>query len=196
MAGNASNTSYVLDKVESILRNVEGTVGVYPLSRVELRRILELEEKHEENASGSSTRCLNLGVREVSKRQVALAVVKTCNFPRPVSPTIVLVSDGVIVGEEIVDSAKNEELEKNPKAILIDRQFVMYQDRVKSHPASDSVFQFPPTPFPLLEKMEEIRDVVSASPSALSDLYIKEKGGWQVADPQLGTILIGFDLLR
>jgi len=196
MAGNASNTSYVLDKVESILRNVEGTLGVYPLSRVELRRILELEEKHEENASGSSTRCLNLGVREVSRRQVALAVVKTCNFPRPVSPTIVLVSDGVIVGEEIVDSAKNEELEKNPKAILIDRQFVMYQDRVKSHPASDSVFQFPPTPFPLLEKMEEIRDVVSASPSALSDLYIKEKGGWQVADPQLGTILIGFDLLR
>lgn len=196
MAGNASNTSYVLDKVESILRNVEGTVGVYPLSRAELRRILELEEKHEENASGSSTRYLNLGVREVSKRQVALAVVKTSNFPRPVSPTIVLVSDGVIVGEEIVDSAKNEELEKNPKAILIDRQFVMYQDRVKSHPASDSVFQFPPTPFPLLEKMEEIRDVVSASPSALSDLYIKEKGGWQVADPQLGTILIGFDLLR
>ena len=196
MAGNASNTSYVLDKVESILRNVEGTVGVYPLSRVELRRILELEKKYEENASGSSTRYLNLGVREVSKRQVALAVVKTSNFPRPVSPTIVLVSDGVIVGEEIVDSAKNEELGKNPKAILIDRQFVMYQDRVKSHPASDSVFQFPPTPFPLLEKMEEIRDVVSASPSALSDLYIKEKGGWQVADPQLGTILIGFDLLR
>jgi hypothetical protein len=196
MAGNASNTSYVLDKVESILRNVEGTVGVYPLSRAELRRILELEEKHEENASGSSTRYLNLGVREVSKRQVALAVVKTSNFPRPVSPTIVLVSDGVIVGEEIVDSAKNEELEKNPKAILIDRQFVIYQDRVKSHPASDSVFQFPPTPFPLLEKMEEIRDVVSASPSALSDLYIKEKAGWQVADPQLGTILIGFNLLR
>jgi len=196
MAGNASNTSYVLDKVESILRNVEGTVGVYPLSRAELRRILELEEKHEENASGSSTRYLNLGVREVSRRQVALAVVKTSNFPRPVSPTIVLVSDGVIVGEEIVDSAKNEELEKNPKAILIDRQFVMYQDRVKSHPASDSVFQFPPTPFPLLEKMEEIRDVVSASPSALSDLYIKERWGWQVADPQLGTILVGFDLLR
>ncbi len=195
MAGNASNTSHVLDKVESILRNVEGTVGAYPLSRAELRRILELEEKHEENASGSSTRYLNLGVREVSKREVALAVVKTSNFPRPVSPTIVLVSDGVIVGEEIVDSAKNEDLEKNPKAILIDRHFVMYQDRVKSHPASDSVFQFPPTPFPLLEKMEEMRDVVSASPSALSDLYIKEKGGWQVADPQLGTILIGFDFL-
>jgi hypothetical protein len=127
---------------------------------------------------------------------VALAVVKSSNFPHPVSPTSVLVSDGVIVGEEIVDSARNHELEKNPKAIFVDKQFVIYQDRVKNHPSSDATFQFPPGTFPHLENIEGIRDVVSASPSALIDLYIKEKGGWQVADPQLGTILIGFDLLR
>jgi hypothetical protein len=126
---------------------------------------------------------------------VVVAVVKTRDFCRPASATVVLVSDGVIVGEEIVDSAKNKELEKNSTAILIDKQFVMYQDRVKNHPASDAVFQFPANPFPLLEDIEEIRDVVSASPSAPSDVYIKKKGGWQVADPQLGTILIGFDLL-
>jgi len=196
MVETASNWSFIVDKIESILTNVEGTKGVYPLSSEDLKKILEIEEEYEKNSSGGSTRSFNLGLREVAKRQVVIAILKTCKFPRPTSPTTSLISGGEVVGEEIVDSRDKEELEKNPEAVLISKEFVMYRDRIKNHPASNVVFQFPPCPFPMLKEVEEIKDIISASPGALSDVYIKQKRGWPVADLRLGTILVGFNFLR
>jgi hypothetical protein len=189
-----SKAMEVVCKVETTLQGVKGVVGVLSLSCEDLKKILELEQNAERTMQEAVTRISNEGVREVSKRQTVLAIVKTPEFPQTLAPTVVLVSGGEIVGEEIADS-RAEELKGYPGIIFVGEKFVIYRDRVKRLPAKDALFVFPPVSFPELENLDEIQDVISASPAPLTDVYIKSKGGWDVDDERLGTILIGFNLV-
>lgn len=190
-----SKTKEVVHKIETTLQGVKGVIGVLSLSHEDITTILELEQTVERNMQEAVTGISNEGIREVSKRQAVLAIVKTPEFPQTLAPTVVLVSGDEIVGEEIADSRTAEDLKRQSGIVFFGEKFVIYRDRVKRLPAKDALFMFPPVPFPQLEHLDEIQDVISASPAPLTDVYIKNKGDWNVADPRLGTILIGFNLV-
>jgi len=189
-----TNTKHIVRRIEETLENVKGVVGVLQLSYEDLERILELEENYERMTLGGPTRSCNEGVREVLRREQVLAIAKTPEFPQVLAPTVMLVSNGEIIGEEVADS-KAEKLRQKQGTVFVGENFVIYRDRVQRSLAKESLFVFPPTPFPLLEQVDEIRDVVSASPAIPTDLYVKSKGGWNLGDTQLGTVLIGFNLV-
>lgn len=182
-----SKSKQIVRKIEQALNNTEGFVMVLRLSHEDLKRIIQIEQEGEHNA-------LNEGLREVIKRQTIVAVVKTPNFSQSVAPTVLLVSNGEIVGEEIVDSRRGESLKCDPKVVFVGEKFVIYRDRVKNLPVGGSLFVFPPLPFPQLEHIQEIEDVVAASPSPLADVYVKKKCGLDIADTRLGTLLVGFNV--
>lgn len=190
-----SNTNDIVREIEATLDIVKGVVGLLRLSKEDLQRIQQLEENDEQRMYTGATGGCNEGVREVLRRDLVFAIAKTSEFPQAVAPTVTLVSNGEIVGEEVVDSKKAETLKNQPGIVFVGEKFVLYRDRVRRHPANESTFLFPPLPFPLLKQMDRITDVVSASPAASTDLYVKSKGGWNVADVRLGTILVGFNLV-
>jgi hypothetical protein len=194
MVNIESKTNEVVRKVEAALESMKGVVGVLQLSREDLRRILELEEDAERMMTGSTAMWYNEGVRDALKRQAVLAIVKTFDFPQASAPTVLLVSNGEVVGEEIPNPRKALELMERPEAVFIADNFVLYRNRVKEASGKDSLFLFPAIPFPALERVSEIENMVSASPAVSTDVYIKSKGGWNVADPRLGTVLVGFDI--
>ncbi len=99
-----SKSKQIVRKIEQALNNTEGFVMVLRLSHEDLKRIIQIEQEGEHNA-------LNEGLREVIKRQTVVAVVKTPDFSQSVAPTVLLVSNGEIVGEEIVDSRRGEKFE-------------------------------------------------------------------------------------
>jgi hypothetical protein len=49
-------------------------------------------------------------------------------------------------------------------------------------------------PFPELESVSGIKDILSASPLGSADLYLKGLFKWDTRETSLGTILIGFNV--
>jgi hypothetical protein len=179
------------EKVEAVLKGIKGTLDIKRLSPEHRLKVLELEEAFEEETSMRSRRFYNEGIREVLDRQEVIVLAYNNDFRHPPEPLVRWRLGGVDIGEEVWDAKVLEELRGKKDALLIGDTFVIYRDRLKDSPLVDFVILFPALSFPELEGLDEIKDVVSASPSAPTDIYIRHIMGW---DPKIGIILIGFDL--
>ena len=180
-----------LERVEKVLKDIKGTLDVKQLSPENRAKILELEETFEEEASSESKRYYNEGIREVLERQEVIVLAHTPEFRHPPAPFVKWRLGGVDVGEEVWDAKSIEELKENKNVLFVGKTFIIYRDRLKNSPLKDFIVLFPSLPFPELESLNEIKDVVSASPSCPTDIYTKHIMGW---DAKLGLIIIGFDL--
>jgi len=187
-----ADVKQVVWRIETTLFSIKGVIGVLHLTDRDVRRILNLERNAEDRVL-LDTPFFNAGVREVSRRGIVLAIAKTPEFPPAPAPTVLLVSHGQIVGEEVVDSEKVKQLRCCPEVVLIGEAFVIYRNRVKPN-AGDSSFMFPPLPFPAIQQLDDVDEVVAASPMPPSDIYLKRKAGWDVSDTRIGTLLIGCNL--
>ena len=184
----------LLKKIEVTLKTVKGIVDFIPLSREELQKILELETEAEKKAVMGMGKCLNDGLREVAKRDMIIAVANDNDFRHASEPTIYWVADGIIIGEELPAKCDIEKLKKDQNVIFIGKNFIIHKDALKLARCKDAVFTFPGLKFPELETIPEIKDIISASPSGLADIYVKQKANLSLTDPALGTIIIGFNL--
>ena len=102
---------------------------------------------------------------------------------------MLLTDTGVVLGEEILPPFKKKFLENiREEYIWLSEEFVIYPERKGG---SKEFFVMPPVSFPEVEQMG-MKDVVSCSPSAPSDMMLREMHGYQ-DDAKLASILIGFD---
>jgi hypothetical protein len=192
----------IIKKVKAILSNIKGVRGVYELNKEELQRILEIEYEYEKRSGLMFMRCYNAGIRCVSKRDVILAILHDENYCYP--PEVVeLLYEGEVVGEEIRDKRRIDELKGRKDVILLGETFVIYKDRLpekyRSKLTSGSLYIFiPPMSVKELENVKEIYGVVEAMPSTEADRYLKEilrERKADVSHSKLGVALIGFNIL-
>ncbi len=146
---------------EPILRILENLRG---LNRI---RLLEEEELTKIRAMELPE---NTGVSEALSREFTLVAVHDSSFRKPPAPTVLLESEGKIIGKENVMTGKFE-LEAGATE-------------------AEGTYLFPPVPFPELEGAAQ--NVVSASPSKEVHEYLMGLL-WLGENPELATLLIGFD---
>lgn len=184
----------IILNVTSTLEDLKGVLKVDVLAREESERILELEKEAEKLVLGGWGKGKNTGVREIIQREVAIALVTDSLFGWPPESCVQLVLDGKVVGEEVGDAKKAEELERQGHRVL-GGSFVIYKDRLQQARAlKESLVVFPPLPFRPLANMQGISDVIAASVSPPADLFIREKMG--IKGKGSGTMLIGFNLRK
>lgn len=182
----------IIRNVASTLEDLRGVLKVDVLAREESERILELEKEAEKRVLGGWGKGKNTGVREVIQREVAIALVTDSLFKWPPESCVQLVLDGKVVGEEVRDAKKAEELERQGHRVL-GGSFVIYKDRLQQARAlKESLVVFPPLPFRPLANIQGISNVIAASVSPPADLFIREKMG--IKGKGSGTMLIGFNL--
>jgi len=185
-----------MEGIESLLKGIEGVIDVSIISKDHYSEILGKEEQYEE----PNNLVVNLGVRQVLRRNDVYALLKDNSFRGPNSPTVFLVEeadndyngntitiDGKvygILGEEIFDPYIDTDEETFP----ISETFVM-SSRRRIHPSVPSYFILPPIGFLELEQKKRI---LSASPSTLSDDFIRDICNFS-GNSDYGTLLIGFD---
>jgi len=169
------------------LSEMKGTVHAFRLDDNCREKILEIEKNIK---AAMLIPCINMGVEECLKRQYVFAIIKNKDFRPPPEPTVVLYSDdGTILGEEILPYKKKQFLEENKEEIIwLSEEFVMYPERKGR---AMEFFVMPPVSFPEISEMG-MKNVVSCSPSAPSDMMLREMHGYK-DDPKLASILIGFD---
>ncbi len=112
-------------------------------------------------------------------------------------PTIILKAGDEIVGEEISDPQKLEEIRGKPGYLISGKGFVIYTHKLRGRKGLK--VQFITLPFSLPHeglrngnvKIKGVKDIICGWPSRSVDLYIKQKYKIPVEDIKLGTLLVG-----
>ncbi len=195
-----------MKEIETILSELTGVIDVSQISISSRGKIIELESNYEK---GGMVGLQNLGIRMVLECSMVYAILKDISFRPPPCPTVFMVEDinedekvsnhilkigkkGYhIVGEEIID----KKFPVGEEYISISDDFILYPGRRNGQTKKPAYFLVPPIAFTELEIVRDtykIRNIMSVSPSTMSDEYIRESCAFSPRE-DLATILIGFD---
>lgn len=180
--------------VEKALRNTRGILAVGWIDENDRGILRRFEEELQERGLGGLGKYCNEGVLTVLARRMVCVVLNNNDFRHASEPCLSWVMGGVVIGEEVCDPERLESLKKSEKVKVIGKNFAVYYDRIKQNAGQRPVFVFRGLRFPELEGIPGVEDILSASPLGSADLYLKEHFGWETGKPELGTILIGFNL--
>jgi hypothetical protein len=189
------------DSAAHYLRKLRGVVAAAPVDRGIRSEALASEESYER---GCTPPVSNLALRMGLARVHVLAILKDRSFRRPPTPTLYLVEEGEappsevlvvegrryhVIGEECLAG------DTPPAGCMpVSETFYLYPER-RSDPGRAAAFLLPPVRFPEMEDgpwAARVRHVVSASPSAVTDVLIRSACGF-AQDPRLATLILGFD---
>ena len=182
----------IVDKVTKALKEMEGTLKIKKLSNEDISTLIDIES----NRDNEIIPVINEGLKECFRRDHSIVLFKNSHFRLPSGPTLFLVTeDGKILGHDIFTEEEKEKYKNDEQAYFLSDDFVIFKKYTKNRDLKPKkqYFILPPIPFPELNKFETITDIVSSSPSAESDMYLKRKYGVP-EDPKIATIIISFSL--
>jgi len=180
----------IVDDVIEIINGLKGVLGVQLLSKEDKNDLLKIEAFQKDDIIP----VINEGLNECLNREFCLVMFKTSEFRIPPEPTVILKTDtGRILGQEIISSEDRENYTNHDNVILLSKNFILFKpENIFSRDIKEKQqFILPPIPFPELNSVNEIFDVVSGTPSTKGDEYIKNNYGCP-QDPKIATVLIGF----
>jgi hypothetical protein len=183
----------LIDEAEKVLRATSGILDAAWLTPEMREKVLELEAQVEAKRSGLG-RYYNEGIRQVLSREVVSVVLNNNDFRHASDACLLWMAGGVVIGEEIADPRRLEALRGAKDVRLIGRNFALYLDRMEEVPGEEPQFIVQGLPFPELETVSGIKEILSASPLGSADLYLKGLFKWDTRETSLGTILIGFNV--
>jgi len=179
-----------LEDVTSIITGLKGVLSVQILSKENKEELLKIEAF----CNDDIIPVINEGLNECLSREFCLVMFKTSEFRIPPEPTVILKTDtGRILGQEIISIEDKEDYMDHDDVIFLSNNFILFkQDNIGSRNIKEKQqFILPPIPFPELNGVNGIFDVVSGTPSTKGDEYIKNSYDYP-QDPKIATILIGF----
>ncbi len=184
----------IIDNVKNVIVHMKGVETTYLLNEEDREIVRELEKKADEMTLMGLGRGDNKGVKAVLKNNVVFAFTTNMDFNWPEGPNIILMHGERVVGQDLDDEAKLEEM-KACKDKLVIANIVIYDTSVlkgmdaKTNPL---VVVMPPKTCKEVECVDKVCNVVLASPSTPSDEYLKGKMGLEYLHGT-GTFLLGFD---
>ncbi|WP_407355590.1 hypothetical protein [Methanolobus sp. WCC5] len=184
----------IIENVKNSIIQMKGVGNTLLLNEEDREIIKELEKKADEMTLMGLGRGDNKGVKAVLKNDVIFAFTTNMDYSWPEGPNVILMHNDCVVGQDLDDQAKLEEI-KTCKDKLVIGNIVIYDTSVlkkmdvKTNPL---IVVLPPKPCKDVECVDNVCNVVLASPSPPTDEYLKEKMGLENLHGT-GTFLLGFD---
>jgi hypothetical protein len=216
-AGTPPEESGPLREAQALLEGLPGIVAVRRIDPVVLRDVAEEERSYQR---GGLLPVRNVGIDTALQRQEVFEVLKDKSFRPPPAPTVYLVEELGAAGA--ADAGAADAAPKVPpgqtleaggrtyrilgeevlpghgpyheRTVDLAGTFVMFPGR-RGNPKKPSYFLVPALGFVELEAVQErlgVRGVFSISPSARTDALLRQRCGFP-QDPELATLLVGFD---
>lgn len=182
----------VVNKVIKALEEMGGTLEIKKLSNEDITALIDIES----NRDNDIIPVINEGVKECFRRDHSIVLFKNRHFRLPSGPTLFLTTeDGTILGHDIFTEEEKEKYRNDERAYFLSDDFVIFKEDIKNKDfkPTKQYFILPPVPFPELNELDIITDVVSSSPSAESDMYLKRKYG-VLEDPKIASIIVSFSV--
>lgn len=188
-----------IDEVTDILSGCVGVKSIELINNELKDRLLEIEETVEEKIAYGMCRTLNRGLREAFKRDVTAALlINSSIYKYPHHPSMVMIYDDVVVGEQVKDEEKREELRKDRKNFFLWDEFVIYTPLLPREKEAKQRLRmvYKPMDVEQLDPVQCVSDQVFGTPSTEGDSVLKEAMGWGETVPEIGTCVIGFNLIQ
>jgi hypothetical protein len=200
------HTEAVIDEIKQFLSSLPGVIETTRFDKKDIPVVLEAETANE---GTQLVKLVNIGIREVVRREHIFLFLKDKRFRPPPCSTIYLVEEPEettepaaesvtcggkrypIIGEEVIDKNKTYEEEH----MFFQEGFVMFPKRRRNRHNVPSHFLIPPVPFPELEEKKDyfsIKNIMSVSPSTTCDDFLRQQYNFS-KEPKYATILVGFD---
>lgn len=178
----------VINKAKNLINNLDGVLKVEKLTNQDILNLIDIES----NKDNELIPVINEGMKECFRQEISLAVFKRGFFRIPPSPTVILTnSEGQILGHELLKKEDKEKFKKDENAFFLSDDFVLFKNNETTKNPGKECFLLPPIDFPELKAIDEIKYVVSSSPSTQSDEYLKKKYGY-LNDGSVATIIVSF----
>jgi hypothetical protein len=189
---NEDMEEMVVEEAILTIKKLKGVLEVQKLSDGDRETILFMESRRE----GNVVPVVNEGLKECLKRDFCLALLKNENFRSATVPTVLLITDkGRILGRELFSPEEKERYQYRGDVYFLSEDFVLFKPNKALDRALNEkeFFVLPPVPFPELEGLDEVSEVISCSPSAMGDAYLKNEYGYP-QDPLIASIIVGFSI--
>lgn len=184
-----------LEQIETVLISTKGILDVKWLDQAARKEVSGIENNLYKNGLSGLGGYYNEGVKDVLSRKHICVVLNNNEFRHATDPSLFWVAGDIVIGEEITDQDRLRDLKEKNTVKILRKKFVLYLERMKDARGHQPVFIIRGLPFHEIEGIPGIHDVLSASPVGSVDVYLKERFGWNTKARNLGTILIGFNLL-
>jgi hypothetical protein len=136
---------------------------------------------------------INEGIRDVLSRDHVIVISHSRLLRHPPGPTLVLCDRDSLIGEEVWEPDRIANVSQDPNVIWLGRNMIIYRDAIARARGRPLTFCYRALAFPELDEVEGIRDVVSVTIGSLTHLRLSQEIGWNYDNPDLGTVLIGFN---
>ena len=137
---------------------------------------------------------VNEGIRDALARQHVVIISHSPALRHPPGPIIVILDGDHVVGEEIWQPGQYERLSKDTNTLFLGKSLVLYRDTLAQARGKPLKLAYRALPFPELDEVPGVQNVVSITITIPVHSRFSQKAGWNPNDPNLGTVLIGFNV--
>jgi hypothetical protein len=185
-----------MDTVEAVVKRLLKTPGVvacWVVPDADRDSLRQLENEANLRLGLPGLDIVNEGIKEALARQYVVIISHSPALRHPAGPIIVILDGDRVVGEEMWQPGQYERLSKDANALFLGKSLVLYRDVLAQARGKPLKLAYRPLPFPEVEEVPGVKDVVSVTITIPVHLRFSQKAGWNPNDPNLGTVLIGFN---
>ena len=184
----------VLRRVISTLLDVPGVVACHRLTGEELQKLIDIEARTNHTLYLAGLEIVNEGIKEVSRRECFIVIAHNSELRHPPGAILIICSGNDVVGEEVWDPNSIAETSQSSNVIFLGRGLKLFRDSLERTKGKPLKVCYKALEFPELGSVKGVSDVVSVTVNPLTHTDIARFAGWDDHDPNLGTVLIGFNV--
>jgi hypothetical protein len=188
----------VANKIIDFLKRTRGLEAVFRLKKEDRFHLLDVETAAEKKAFMGLGMCYNSGIRDVLRCSLVFVCITKMDFDWGCGSLMILKKGDDIVGEEVQEQSKIDELKKRADAWFLHKNFVIYKEKIdfpKDIVDKKCCFETPAltweTPLPDLHEVEDYR---FSFPSTPGDLFLKKRYYEAKDEIGTGTVVFGFNI--
>jgi len=188
-----------MDAVEAVVKRLlktPGVVGCWVVPDEDRDSLRQLENEANVRLGLPGMDIVNEGVKDALAREHVVMISHSPALRHPPGPIILICDGESVVGEEIWQPGQFETLSKDPNALFLGKSLVLYRDALTNARGKPLKLAYKALPFPELEEIPGVKDIASITITIPVHSRFSQKAGWNPNDPNLGTVLIGFNLAK
>jgi hypothetical protein len=185
-----------VDAVQSAIERLLATPGIvscWVLPDEEREELYQLEANANSHLRLPGIEMVNEGIREVLQRDHVLMIAHSPELRHPPKPIVLVLNGEEIVGEEIWEQARIENLAHDKNFLLLGKNLALNREALAKAKGKNLKLVYKGLPFPELDEIPGLRDVISITVTGLVHTNFSRRAGWNPNDPNIGTVLVGFN---
>jgi hypothetical protein len=178
-----------------MLHDTKGIEKAILLDTEDIRTIIELENKDEKINSSNFGRKHNIGVKKVLGANILLAFVTNIEYEWP-TDNLKIMHQGEVIGRDISDADEIKKyINSNDHCVLGNIVVNFRKMKEKRNTTEPPLMIINAKTWNEAQNMDLVSEALIASPSRLTDRYIKSKISCE-RELHVGTFLVGLNLKK